>query len=391
MTLRAATLVSLAAAAAAACGPMPLDRADAMRAVPREQPGLDLLSLRWKLVTGDRRREVRPQEFAGAAVWGDTVYAGGQSGELFAVRAATGRQRWRKRIGSIGAAPAVHRGAVFVGTSDGFLIALDAQTGDERWRYPSRGPISEPPVVAGTMVLFTNEADQVYALDARKGTYRWQYKAETPEEYTLRGHAGVAVDGDLAFTGFSNGTMVALRLENGSVAWSTSLKGDADKFMDVDATPVIVGDTIYVTSSSGGLYALDKTTGLVRWRAPIFDAAVPGTTGVTGPLAADTERIYVAAADLGVYALDHGGNVLWRQGTRGGGEPATPVIAGDLVVYTLATDGVFVADRKTGEVYEWFDPGEGVSATPTVEDGALYVMSNRGIVYAFDLDTPYVD
>ena len=36
------------------------------------------------------------------------------------------------------------------------------------------------------------------------------------------GHAGVNIDGDLIYTGFSNGTMVALRKDTGSVAWSTS-------------------------------------------------------------------------------------------------------------------------------------------------------------------------
>jgi len=380
---------ALALLIAAGCGSMPLDRADSMRAIPREPPGLDLLSMRWKLATGDRSHEVKPQEFAGAAVWADTVYTGGASGELFAVRASTGKLRWRKAIGAIGATPTVERGLVYVGTTDGYLICLDAQTGDERWRYQSRGAISEPPAVAGDVVVFANEADQVYGLDALKGTYKWQYKAETPDEYTLRGHAGVAIDGDLAFTGFSNGSMVALRLENGSVAWSTSLKGDADKFVDVDATPVVVGPTMYVASSSGGLYALDKTTGLVLWRSPIFDAASPGDTGVTGAIAADRDRLYVAAADLGIYALDHSGNVLWRQGTRGGGEPATPVVVGDLLLYTLANDGVYVANRKTGEIYEYFNPGEGVSATPTVtDDGGLFVMSNRGIMYAFDLDQP---
>jgi outer membrane protein assembly factor BamB len=373
----------------AACGPMPLDRADSMRAVPREEVGLDLLSIRWKLSTGDRLQETRPQEFAGAAVWADTVYIGGASGDLFAVRATNRNERWKEHVGAIGAAPAVERGLLYVGTMDGFLLCMDAQTGEEKWRYQGRGPVSEAPVVSKNIVVFANEADQVYGLDAVKGTYKWQYKAETPEEHTLRGHAGIAIDGDLVFTGFSNGSMVALRLENGSVAWSTSLKGEADKFVDVDSTPVVVGGTVYVTSSSGGLYALDKTTGLVLWRSPIFDAGAPGETGVTGALAADRDRLYVAAADLGIYALDHTGNVLWRQGTRGGGEPAQPIVAGDLLIYTLATDGVYIADRKTGEIYEWFNPGEGVSATPTyTEDGALYIMSNRGILYAFDLDQP---
>ena len=386
MRLRFATALLVLAA----CGPVSRENQDSMRAVPREPLGLDLLSPRWKLQTGDRTREVRPQEFASAVVWADSVYAGGASGELFAVRATNGALRWRKSVGAIGATPVIERGLLYVGTSDGHLVCLDAQTGQERWRYLSRGPIAQPPVVRGNTVVFSNEADQVYGLDALSGKYKWQYKGETPEEYTLRGHAGVAVDGDLVFTGFSNGSMVALRRENGSIAWSTSLKGDADKFIDVDGTPVVVGGTVYVTSSSGGLYALDKGTGLVKWRTPIFDASVPGTTGITGGLAADPQRLYVAAADLGVYALDHNGNLLWRQGTRGGGEPADPVVAGELLIYTLASDGVFLADRRTGELYEWFNPGEGVSATPTYseEDGTLYVMSNRGFLYAFDLEQP---
>lgn len=385
----AAALV--AAVLAGACGAMPLDRADATRAVPRDKPGLDLLSLRWKLATGDRRDDAKPQEFAGAAVWADTVFVGGASGELFAVRVDSGKLRWRKAVGAIAATPTVERGLVYVGTVDGYLICLDAQTGDERWRYQSKGAVYEPPVIAGDTLVFSNEADQVYGLDALKGSYKWQYKAELPEQYqyTLRGHAGVAVDEELAYTGFANGSMVALRVENGSVAWSTSLRGEADRFVDVDATPVVVGSIVYVASSSGGVYALDKATGLIRWRAPIFDVGATGDAGVTGAIAADRQRLYVAAADLGIYAFDHDGNTIWRQGTRDGGEPATPVVAGNLLVFTLASDGVYLSDRRTGEIYEYFQPGEGVSATPTyTADGRLFVMSNRGVLYAFDLEQP---
>jgi len=57
------------------------------------------------------------------------------------------------------------------------------------------------------------------------------------------------------------------------------------------------------------------------------------------------------------------------------------------LLISLAHDGVFLADRRTGETLEYFDPGDGVSAVPTVTgDGRLFVMSNRGILYAFDLD-----
>lgn len=382
-----AVLALIAGAAGGCSHATSWQRADAMRAGPAEPLGEDRLSLHWKFVTADRRTEVEPQEFAGSAVYADTIYTGSQSGWLYALRASNGAVRWRKEIGAVVSTPVVVGGVLLVGTADGTLLALDSQTGAEKWRYQGRGPIEQAPAPAGDVIVFSNEADQVVAVDAMTGKFKWQYKGETPEEYTLRGHAGVTVDNELVYTGFANGTLVALRKDTGSVAWSTSLKADADRFMDVDATPIVVGDRVYASSSSGGVYAMDKTTGLIRWRVPFYDVSQPSSTGNVGGLATDGKAIYVSVADLGTYAIDLDGNVLWRVGAKDGGEPAQPVVWNELLLYSLARDGVFIADRRTGETLEYFDPGDGVSAAPTVTgDGRLFVMSNRGILYSFDLD-----
>jgi outer membrane protein assembly factor BamB len=361
--------------------------ADAMRAGPIEPLGEGRLSLHWKYVTAERLTEIEPQEFAGAAVYADTVFIGSASGWFFALRASTGKPRWRKPLGAVASAPIFSAGNLVIGTTDGVLLAADAQTGNELWRYQSRGPIGQSPVATGELIVFSNEADQVVAVDANTGKFKWQYKSETPEEYTLRGHAGVAVDGDLVYTGFSNGTLVALRKDTGSVAWSTSLKAEADRFMDVDATPIVLGDRVYASSSSGGVYALDKTTGLIRWRLPFWDGAQPSATGNVGGLATDGKTLYASVADLGTYAIDLNGNVVWRVGAKEGGEPGVPVVWNDLLLYSLAHDGLYLADRRTGETVEYFDPGDGVSAQPVVTgDGRLFVMSNHSVLYAFDVE-----
>jgi outer membrane protein assembly factor BamB len=371
-----------------ACGrPWDPKHADAMSAEGIEPLAEDRLSLKWKFVTSDRSTEIAPQEFAAVAVSGETVYVGSAGGRFFSLKIATGEVRWKKQLGSVVCAPLVNGGMLYVGTNDGFLVALDASTGKEKWRYQGRGPIEQTPTAAGDLIVFANEADQVIAVDSATGKYKWQYKAETPEEYTLRGHAGVVLDGELLYTGFSNGTLVALRKETGSIAWSTSLKADAERFMDVDATPIVLGQVLYASSSSGGVYAIDKATGLVKWRVPFYDVALPSSTGNVGGLATDGKAIYVSVADLGTYAIDLNGNVLWRVGARGGGEPGAPVVFDDMLVYSLADDGLFLAERRTGKTLEYFDPGDGISAQPTITgDGRLFVMSNRGVLYNFDVD-----
>ena len=157
------------AGALAGCAPGPYQRADAMRAEPLESLGEDRLSLHWKFATADRRTEVEPQEFAQAAVAGDTVYVGSASGMFYALRASTGVLRWRKRVGAMATAPVPAGGLLYLGTADGALVVLDAQTGVERWRYQGRGPIQQPPIVTSDLVVFSNEADQVVALDGITG------------------------------------------------------------------------------------------------------------------------------------------------------------------------------------------------------------------------------
>ncbi|HEV7557777.1 MAG TPA: PQQ-binding-like beta-propeller repeat protein, partial [Kofleriaceae bacterium] len=303
-----------------------------MSALPREKLGEDRLSLKWKFVTADRLTEINPQEFAGAAVYADTIYIGSATGEFFALRASNGTMRWKTHIGGVSCTPLIVAGTLYIGTMDGVLIALDAQTAKVKWKYHSRGPIEQTPISTTDLIVFANEADQVVAVDAMTGKFKWQYKSETPEQYTLRGHAGVTMDNDVMYTGFSNGTIVALRKDTGSVAWSTSLKGDVDKFMDVDATPLVVGDKVYATSSSGGVFALDKATGQVRWRVPFYDAAQPSEFGNVGGITTDGKLLFVSVAELGTYAMDFNGNVVWRVGAKGGGEPAAPVVFSDLLV-----------------------------------------------------------
>jgi outer membrane protein assembly factor BamB len=377
-------LAGLAAAALAVTACAPIDQLDARNPTDRSDIGWPVMSLRWSMELADRSEESRPQEFASPVALAaedpdlDRLFIGSHEGMFYALEAKTGRVLWKRKLGSTSARPvmAPDSALLYVGTDDGHVIAVDPKSGREKWRYATRGPVLESPVLSGDLIILSNEADQVYALDRQSGKFRWQYKSETPEEFTLRGHAGVAIEGDLVFTGFSNGTVVALRVATGSVAWLTSLKGDSDRFVDVDATPAVVGENVFAASSAGGLHAVDRSTGLIRWRLPI-----PGA----GALSSDGERLYVAAADEGVYAIDLAGNVVWRQGTRGGGEPAGPVVSGDYLLYALSEAGLYVADKRTGRVHQYFDPGYGVSSLPTLFRDQMYVLSNSAVLYAMTL------
>jgi outer membrane protein assembly factor BamB len=378
------TLLRLVLATSFVAGCVPIsDTRDPFESAKDRDPGRSALSFAWSHVVEDRSKDHRPQEFAvpaaaplGRAPDHRAVFVGSSGGQFLALRERDGKKVWSASTGPVSSTPLVSGKTVYVGTDDGNLVALDLATGKERWRYASRGSVLSAPVVSGDSVFFANDRDKVIALDRDSGKWRWEYERESPDEFTLRGHAGVAVAGDLVLCGFADGNVVALAVGGGETRWIKSIAAGKTQFIDVDTTPVVRGDTVYAASSSGGLYALDLKSGDERWRL-----ALDGITNI----ATDGERLYVSAAVQGLAAVDVTGRLLWRQGFARAGDPSRPVVEGDVLLVSIADRGLYVIDKRSGQLLQFFDPGAGVSGAPTVDDGRVFVLSNGAILYAMNL------
>jgi len=216
---------------------------------------------------------------------------------------------------------------------------------------------------------------QLCDLDGANGrlAYRGYDIADLAQQSTFEQVTYLLLHGDLPKPAQLDGFVVALTLTKGEVVWVRSIAADAKQFIDVDTTPVVDRGSLYVASASGGLYALDPADGTERWRMPILSV---------GGLTVEGDRLYVAAADEGLHCLDRGGHILWRQGMYRAGDPSPPVIHGEYLILTTSEKGLFVVDKRSGELYESWNPGVGVAADPTVAGDKLYVLSNGGILYA---------
>jgi outer membrane protein assembly factor BamB len=363
-----------------ACGtnwPGPVDATDPR---PRGRVGRPVLEYRWSKMLHDRRADYNPQEFAGVAHYsrpaGDLLFAGTLRGDVVALDAASGEQQWKHRVGAVGSQPLAESGTVIVGTEDGALVALDTWNGRERWRYATRGAIQHAPVAWQDLLIFANDADKVYAVERNTGKWRWQYERDTPEEFTVRGHAGVSVVGDVVYAGFADGNVVALAAGTGDALWIRSLAASSTQFVDVDTTPAVHDGVVLAASVSGGLYALDAASGAEKWRVPV--------AGVTD-LTLDGDRLYVAAAESGLLAYDLAGRELWRQGLTKAGDPARPLVSGNYLFVSTATLGLYVVDKRSGQLVQSWNPGDGITSRPTLVGSTIYLLSNGGILYAMNI------
>jgi outer membrane protein assembly factor BamB len=144
------------------------------------------------------------------------------------------------------------------------------------------------------------------------------------------------------------------------------------------------GTTVYTRTTAGTLYALDATTGAIKWKATGL--------GNAGKPALDRDVLYVPTGDGRVVRFAAGGCVVatcapltgWSLDT-GTGAPVTAVaVAGD-VTYAVSGSTVYAgADcGHAGCAPLWSGPGKG---SPVISNGQLYVTDGASTLIAYGLD-----
>ena len=335
---------------------------------------------------------LRPDEFAGVVPDPSRrlVYVGNRAGTLLALRMEDGGVAWETAFpGAISSQGVLADDAklLLLGTDNGELVAFDLEARKPRWTYETSGTIRNEPVVQGGVIFIVNSRDQVFALDQATGAWRWQYDQPYPTEFTVHGHAGLAYhapeQGDEAagtlYTGFSNGKIAAIGATSGEALWVASVAPrDGGDFVDADATPLINAEAgeVVVAGQNTGVYGLALSDGGQRWFRPVRGAG----SVVRGPRG----LMVFSSALEGVFALEHGGRVRWRQQLNPG-FVSTPLVVGDIAFITHSDDGLLAYDIETSEYLGGLDTGSGVSGPPIHDPvfGRFYAVSNRGLLMVF--------
>ena len=133
------------------------------------------------------------------------------------------------------------------------------------------------------------------------------------------------------------------------------------------------GETAYVSTLGGTVYALDGATGAVRWSTSI------GSSSGGGPALAEG-MLYVPTRTGGLVAVDAATGAVQWSGSTGSTSPiiTQPAVGGG-VVFVAASDGTVAALDAAGCGSTSCDPlwttdaGAPVSGSPVVDGGQLYV------------------
>jgi outer membrane protein assembly factor BamB/formylglycine-generating enzyme required for sulfatase activity len=287
-----------------------------------------------------------------------TVYVGSHDGHVYAIDAATGRQKWSHAAGGIVSGSAlVAGGVVYIASETGRFFALRATDGSLVWQAETGGKPAGSAAIIGDQVYLGGGAMRggstvlsmttrpMIAFAAATGAPRWEGAAGP------QGYAAVATDGERIYAGLNGSDYAAFAVDGGQMQWS--YRGHQRRqFMSL----TVVDGSVYVPITVGGLVArLEARTGREEWIN-----------------AANEHNLKYQMNNGGVY----------------GHEMFTDVAVAGGFVYGGFNDGQFIAfEADTGRKAWVFRCGQPLQSSPSVAGGLVYFGGWDGQLYALDART----
>ncbi|MGE3973804.1 MAG: PQQ-binding-like beta-propeller repeat protein [Bdellovibrionales bacterium] len=308
----------------------------------------------------------------------DMVLQGNAIDGLAAFHKTTGRQLWRIDIqNGVASGAQAFDDKLYFGGSDGQFYCVDAYTGRLIWTQPTRMENLSPPLVENGVVYFLSGNDHLFALDAKTGKQKWVYTRTNSTELSVRGGSRPVLVQNTLYIGFSDGYLVAVHIKDGSVAWERQINTNP-RFKDIDSTPVIIGNTIYVSGYDNALYALSRADGQVLWRLE---------EGSSFPVTIAGNRLYQSTSQNTLRAINTTtGQIIWSRGISHG-ISTQPMLYKEYLIYGESDGSLVIADPTNGNLIKSYQPGQGVSSSPTIDTGTgyIYFISNEGNLHSLKL------
>lgn len=289
------------------------------------------------------------------------------------------KELWRINIPhGIESSGALINDRLFVGSNNGKVYSINLVNREVIWTFDTKSEMVAEPLLHDGVLFFISGNQSLFALDASTGKQLWTYnRQDTANLMTIRGGSKPAFSEGFIYAGFSDGSLVSLNAKTGSSQWEITLNKNT-RFKDIDANPVIDGDSIYINSYDDKIYCISKDKGQIIWKAPYGGYSNPVIFG---------SSIFVSSSKGDLVSLSKKeGQLNWSKKTSQGIFSDISMYNG-LLLIGESQGKLLLIDSLTGKQKASFEPGRGVFSKATLlsEKSMAYFISGEANIYGIKI------
>jgi outer membrane assembly lipoprotein YfgL len=333
--------------------------------------------------------------------------------------AISGQLVWQTRLSGIGfpLVPAVRDGVFYVADDRGNVLALNAQDGSERWRASAGDAVSAgvgsdgrhtsvvtrgnevvtfeagrevwrkrlpssvvtPPLVAGERVFVIGVDRAVHAFDALDGRRLWVL--QRPGDALTLAQASVLLPWRNVLLVAQGARLTGVDPLRGTVLWDAPMatprgSNEVERLSDLVGPAVRVGDRVCARAFQSAVACADAARGALLWSR---------TVGGIQAVAADAERVYGADASDRITAWrSDNGDVAWTSEKLLYRGLSGALAVGPVVVFGDSEGYVHFLSAADGSAQLRLRPDNSpVIGTPVLSGSTMLVTTRGGGLWAF--------
>lgn len=331
----------------------------------------------WTFTT-DGNNHTTPVIHDGTAYFGGGGGSNNSQSNVYAADITDGAEEWQfEHDTAFNTCGALSDDAYFIADNDGTLFALEPSDGTEIWRveYGSQSYTAAPVPADGQVYIGDADTGGLYGFDSQSGDQVWSFDTATAVR------SAPAVDDDTVYLGTTGGIVYAVQRSDATTVWEVTVDDE------VRGAPTLNDGTVYVTTAGGTVYAFDSTDGTELWQAQT-DQTINSSVAVSdGTVFVGDGELFSTPGKL--YAFDAAtGTEQWTfdtEGSYGGREGAilnAPTVAAGYVYFGVDGNKIYAVNANDGSE-EWVYGDVGVVlSSPAVYDGVLYTGADDNSIYA---------
>ena len=167
-------------------------------------------------------------------------------------------------------------------------------------------PVSAPPLIFSNKVIVITDDNQTIALEKFNGQEIWSHSGSL-ENVSIIGGVSPSLKDNVLYVTYTSGEIFALNSENGSILWFENIAlgtiSTRNLIFDIQSSPVIHKDKLLVSSYINKFLAMNLTDGEKMWEIEL---------STINPIVTAGEYIYLIDTENKLHCIElSDGTIVW--------------------------------------------------------------------------------
>lgn len=263
-------------------------------------------------------------------------------------------------------------GVLFSSTLRGEIFAINIENGKSLGRISNlgKGSFGAPAIYNGGMIVTFNgdKKNSIINYDVEKGSEIWS------RDIGMSKTSPLLIDNSILVSSISE-KIYSLDKSSGNINWVYPSVSN-ENIKSFYTTPTVHGNSVIIGNTNGELYSLDLTSGSLKWKyktnGPIYsDASVYNS------------KIYVGSDDSLFYCIDLNGKVIWEKDLETTFQSSASFRGNDVII--PGVDGaVYSLNGETGNINWKHQTFGAITSSPVIHNDQIFIGSFDMNFYCLD-------